>query len=95
MPIELLLCLGQVPSDKAGWFTGWEEGTFQQKMDEEGQILYLYTCQSDLYQLGKIMAQWEGAQPLSAAGADLKEKLMGPRAICAADLLRHDFLSVR
>lgn len=41
------------------------------------------------------MAQWEGTQLLSAAGADLKEKLMGSQQFSAADLLQHDFLTLQ
>lgn len=57
-----------------------------------GEVVYRFTCRSDLYQLGKIMAEWEKGKVLSPAGAHLKETLLGPQATSASELLQHEFL---
>lgn len=65
--------------------TDWSSAT----LDEEGH----YTQQSDIRQLGVLMArvQQESGLEIAAAGEDLKNLLLG-KSISAAEILHHGYL---
>ena len=76
-----LFCFWQIPDGVV--FAEWDEKTLS-----EGSI---YTCTSDLYQVGRIMKKFP--QELSVGGAQLRDMLLGKAMKTANEALAHAWVA--
>jgi len=65
-------------------FTKWDENTLSSES--------VYTCTSDLYQLGRIMKKFP-PEKLSVGGAHLRDELLGKAIKTAKEALAHAWLA--